>query len=623
MTILSFGRASLVAQVEPQHAAPEAGAQSGLRSSPAVLDRVPPERLALLARGINLNAWFAPWANPAAYGTSFRPDEAAFLRRAGFTVCRLPLAPDLLFDPADPGRPKPAIRYVDAALRMLLGAGLAVILDPIHGSSSSDEWERGLDHDPGFLAAAETYWEALARHYAAFSKSRIFFEIMNEPHLSAREKVDPSWWQPVQAELAAAIRRGAPSNTIVATGEKWGGIDGLVALEPLADRNVVYSFHYYDPMTFTHQGASWTGPLQAELSGIPYPSSPEAVAAAASELADPRARSQVLRYGDERWDESRIKAELERAAAWGATHRVPVFCGEFGVYRKVAPPAARLRWISDVRRSLESLGIGWSMWDYETDFGLVSYDEPSWRRGIRVDSGCLAALGLDTKATIAPWPEEPTLADFVSGKVGKIEIPVEDWSRLWTRDPGSGEERAVDLSSGGPEAVVLDLRGARDWSLGSGLAVPVKPGEELRLSARAAVEGPGSLRLEFVARDAAGKVISWDYGSVAAPALAADAPAGNEAAGSAAAPAAGTAVGPAAGPAAGPVAEPFQAGPATSPGSLLVTEVVVARDIATLEPRWSGTGRATLRLGSFTLERTGRVAGPSAPGPLKLSNGTL
>ncbi len=534
---------------------------AAVADSAAISGGLPAGRLALLARGINLNDWFAPWANPAAYATAFRPDEAAFLKRAGFTVCRLPLAPDLLFDPADPGRPKPALRYVDAAVRLLLGAGLAVIFDPIHGSSSSDEWEWRLDHDPEFRAAAEAYWEALARHYAAFSTSRIFFEIMNEPHLSAREKVDPSWWQPVQASLAAAIRRGAPSNTIIATGEKWGGIDGLVALKPLADRNVVYSFHYYDPMTFTHQGATWTGPTQAELSGIPYPSSPGAVAAVASALSDPRARSQVLRYGEERWDRSRIGAELERAAAWAAADRVPVFCGEFGVYRKVAPPADRLRWIRDVRESLESLGIGWSMWDYETDFGLVSYDEPSWRRGIHVDAACLAALGLDPKATVAARPGEPTLADFASGRVDRIDIPVEAWTGLWTRDPGSGEERAVagvavgggqaggDGEAGGPdvagvggqavgggvaggvgqagvgqaapiraEALELTLRGTRDWSLGSGLRVPVKPGEELRLSARAAIEGPGSLRLEFVARDAVGKVISWDYGSVEASA---------------------------------------------------------------------------------------------------------
>ncbi len=116
--------------------------------------------------------------------------------------------------------------------------------------------------------------------------------------------------------------------------------------------------------------------MQAELSGIPYPSSPDSVKGPADSLADPKARAQVLRYGEESWDESRIQAGLARAAGWASANGVPVFCGEFGVYRKVAPAADRLRWIRDVRSSLESLGIGWSMWDYETDFGLITYSEP-------------------------------------------------------------------------------------------------------------------------------------------------------------------------------------------------------------------------------------------------------
>ena len=110
-------------------------------------------------------SWFSPWANPASYATAFRPAEAAFLRKSGFTVCRLPLAPDLLFDPADPARPKEVIRDVDRGVRLLLDAGLAVIFDPVHGSSSSVEWEAGLAHDPVFLAKAQAYWEALAQAF--------------------------------------------------------------------------------------------------------------------------------------------------------------------------------------------------------------------------------------------------------------------------------------------------------------------------------------------------------------------------------------------------------------------------------------------------------------------------
>jgi endoglucanase len=388
LAILALGSEPLAAQSPPSAPA-------------AALDKVPPERCALLSRGINLGSWFTTWGDPALYKTRLRPVEADFLKRVGFTVCRLPLDPDLLFDPSNPARPKDALRFVDHAVRLLLDAGLAVIFDPIHGPSDVFEWERRLYHDPSFLAKAEIYWKSLAGHFAAVSPDRIFFEVMNEPHLSAREKVDPSWWQPVQAALVAAIRRGAPTSTIIATGERWGGIDGLVELKPLSDGNVVYSFHWYDPFTFTFQGVKGMSLVQ-DLSGIPYPSSPAAVASPLRSLGDPKARAELLRYGSEGWDESRARAGLSRAAAWASANHVPVFCGEFGAYRKVAPPADRLRWIGDVRRSLESLGIGWSMWEYESDFGLVSYPQPGRRRGIQVDSGCLAALGLDAAQRLPP-----------------------------------------------------------------------------------------------------------------------------------------------------------------------------------------------------------------------------
>jgi endoglucanase len=531
------------------------------RDRPA--DGVAPERLALLAHGINLNNWFTPWANPAASATAFLPQEAAFLRRAGFTVCRLPLAPDLLFDPSNPSTPKPAIQAVDRGVRLLLDAGLAVILDPIHGSSSDIQWEIGLDHDPSFLKKVEIYWESLARHYAELSQDRIFFEVMNEPHLSARENVDPRWWQPVQESLVSAIRRGAPLNTIIVTGERWGGIDGLLTLKPLAEGNLVYSFHWYEPFTFTHQGATWTDPIQAELSDIPYPSDPAAVERPAAALADPEARARVIRYGKEEWDAARVRAGLTRAAQWGEANHVPVFCGEFGVYRKAAPPADRLRWIRDVRSALESLHIGWCMWDYETDFGLITYSEPSWRRGIQVDSGCLTALGLDATQSIAGIPEEPTAAGFASGIVQSLDIPVDSWARLWTRDPDAGAMSVEEDPNGVPQAIVVSHKGQRDWALSSGLRVPVRPGEKLALSSVASLEGPGTLSMELVARRADGTVASWSLAAVH---------------------------------------------PAGGPTRPVDTECTVPAGVSTLEPRWSGSGPCQARVGGFRLERLS--AGP-------------
>jgi hypothetical protein len=74
-------------------------------------------------------------------------------------------------------------------------------------------------------------------------------------------------------------------------------------------------------------------------------------------------------------------------------HKVPVWCGEFGVFRTYAEPAARARWLHDMRVALEAHNIGWSMWDYQGGFALVTKANGK----TLVDPPIAAALGL--KAT--------------------------------------------------------------------------------------------------------------------------------------------------------------------------------------------------------------------------------
>ena len=47
------------------------------------------------------------------------------------------------------------------------------------------------------------------KHYASWDADRVFFEILNEPEMR-----DPYRWYGVETKLAAAIRQGAPANTI-------------------------------------------------------------------------------------------------------------------------------------------------------------------------------------------------------------------------------------------------------------------------------------------------------------------------------------------------------------------------------------------------------------------------
>ena len=163
----------------------------------------------------------------------------------------------------------------------------------------------------------------------------------------------------------------------------------MVFLEPLRDPNVIYVFHFYEPHIFTHQGATWGAFYWHWLKGLHYPSSPENAAQVATIVPDAVHRLDVIRYGQDHWDASRVEAEINQAADWGKRNKVPLVCNEFGVYRQ-ADPQDRTAWIKDVRTALERHSIGWAMWDYSGSFGVVAKKDGK----AALDEDTVKALGL-------------------------------------------------------------------------------------------------------------------------------------------------------------------------------------------------------------------------------------
>jgi aryl-phospho-beta-D-glucosidase BglC (GH1 family) len=321
-------------------------------------------RMQTLRRGVNLSHWFAQApVSPARLQTTIVADDVQRIRRMGFDHVRLPVDPEILapggtFDAPD----EDVLYYLEDGVRLLLDGGLAVIVD-LH---PEEAFKRRLETEPAVLDQTARLWSLLARRLASYDPDRLFLEAMNEPGFP-----DPGRWAATQRRLVAGIREGAPAHTIIATGHGWSGVEHLEALEPLADPNIVYSFHFYDPHVFTHQGATWDRAAVVALRDVPYPSTPALVAPLLGRVADPESRAALLKYGEQRWDAQTIDAAIARAESWMRRYRVRVLCDEFGVYRPAAPQDDRARWLRDVRTSLEARGIGWTAWDYAGGFGVV------------------------------------------------------------------------------------------------------------------------------------------------------------------------------------------------------------------------------------------------------------
>jgi endoglucanase len=339
-----------------------------------------------LRHGINASEWFAQSSDYSAARTDRYTDagDIALIAKLGFDNVRLSIDPAPLEQPPDgaDGLNADFLSRLDRAVDTMVADGLAVQID-IHPEDSYKQQVRSSNEA---VDRFTMLWRKLAAHFATRDPDKVFFEIMNEPEVS-----DPYRWHGIEAHVAAAIREVAPRNTIIASGPNNSDIVDLLAMQPLADGNVIYNFHFYDPHEFTHQGAGWGEPFWIYEHGIPYPATESSMADLVKEVPDPAHRYKLEQYWLDHWDAHRIRLLIDEAAGWAKSNNVPLTCNEFGAYRNYADATSRVNWLHDVRTALEADSIGWTMWDYRGSFGVV-YKQDG--QPARADDGVVEALGL-------------------------------------------------------------------------------------------------------------------------------------------------------------------------------------------------------------------------------------
>jgi endoglucanase len=342
-----------------------------------------------LKHGINASEWFAQQRDYSAARTDRYTDaqDIALMAKLGFDYVRLSVdaAPLEASIHGWGGPTAPTADFVprlDKAVDTMLGDGLAVLID-LHPDENFKQQLRS-GNEP--IDQLVVLWRWLAGHYADRDSDRVFFEIMNEPEVS-----DAYRWAGIQTRVAAAIREAAPRHTIIAAGANYSDIWDLLALQPLADGNVIYNFHFYEPHEFTHQGATWGVPWWSYTHSIPYPATEGSMRDALKQVPDAVGRYQLENYWLNHWDAQHIRLLIDQAAQWAHDNHVPLICNEFGVFRDHSDPESRANWLHDVRTALEADGIGWAMWDYRGGFGVVHKQdgEPAV-----VDDAVVKALGM-------------------------------------------------------------------------------------------------------------------------------------------------------------------------------------------------------------------------------------
>jgi endoglucanase len=195
-------------------------------------------------------------------------------------------------------------------------------------------------------------WELFAKRYRGISSSTLSFDLINEPPDIGQYGMTRDVHEALIRRIVNAIRTADPDRMVVIDGLEGGNI----AMPELADLDLVHSTRGYQPMSVSHQGASWFSGWKGHAAVYP---------------------------GGDWWDKSWNRETLHEfykpwrdIAAMGRT----VHIGEFGCYNRT-PNDVALRWFGDLFSLWREYGWGWGMWNFGGPFGIIGHG----REGAKIE----------------------------------------------------------------------------------------------------------------------------------------------------------------------------------------------------------------------------------------------
>lgn len=231
------------------------------------------------------------------------------------------------------------LQYLDRVLRACAKYGVMAVID-LHSPPGGQAFSAGyitargrIFTDPAAQAKFVEVWQKITLRYRGHP-AIWGFDLVNEPDDSmlAESCMD---WNILADHTARAVRAIDPDRTLIIEPNGWGGADAFAAFLPLDLPNIVYSFHFYQPMAFTHQG------IHGNPAGVTYPGI----------------------IAGEPWDKARLERAMKPALDFAAKYRVHMYVGEFSAIR-IAPAGSAARYLQDVIAILEERGFDWTYHAY-------------------------------------------------------------------------------------------------------------------------------------------------------------------------------------------------------------------------------------------------------------------
>ena len=321
----------------------------------------------ILGKGTNLAHWLSQSNARGEQRVQFiQKSDIQYIAQLGFQHVRLPIDEEQMWD-ENGKRHEDAFQLMFNCIDWCIENNLRIVIDlHILRSHHFNEAEKPLWTDPKAQQQFCDLWSDLSSALKHYPLSMVAYELMNEAVAD-----DHAEWNKLVTRCFDVIRKSEPQRLIVIGSNRWQSVDTFDALQVPSDKNIILSFHFYDPFLLTHYHASWsstrvyTGPVHYPgiiLTQDEFDALPEEQKAVAQGYIGKENNKQTMT--------DRMAKPIAKAKELG----LRLYCGEYGVIDE-APQADRVRWYQDMMAIFEEQGISSANWNYKSNnFGMINSD---------------------------------------------------------------------------------------------------------------------------------------------------------------------------------------------------------------------------------------------------------
>ncbi len=309
-----------------------------------------------IKRGTNIAHWLSQSDRRGGERAAFfTQKDIRFIDSAGFDHIRLPIDEEQMWD-ENGQRHDDAFHLMNECMRWCKDAHLRVVLDlHILRSHYFNATDKPLWTHPEEQDKFVRLWKDLSAAVKQWPTGMLAYELMNEPVAD-----DPEQWNDLLARVADSIRKWEPERTLVIGSNRWQSVSTFDHLKvPANDRNIILSFHFYEPFFLTHTGASWTK-LKDFKGKVNYP----------GQIVVNGTTPEETRI----YNRDTLESMMQKPFHLADSLHLPLYCGEFGVIEK-APTGPKLAWYRDMVAIFEKHGVAYANWNFKAgSFGIVDQD---------------------------------------------------------------------------------------------------------------------------------------------------------------------------------------------------------------------------------------------------------